>query len=98
MQDIKFVNGKIDCDYIYEKVKNKRNIFHEISNLNNVLVPFKDKIGMHTPVSGSNNIFPLYKLNKIILQINDKKSIFLIKISLHKKMKFLSKRITGRKH
>ena len=33
--------------------------------LNKVLAPFKDKIGMHTPVSGSNNIFPLYKLNKI---------------------------------
>ena len=29
--------------------------------------------------TGSNNIFPLYKLNKIILQINDKKSNFFYK-------------------
>ena len=79
MQDIKFINGKIDCSYIYENVKKKRNIFHEISILNKVLVPFKDKIGMHTPVSSSNNIFPLYKLNETILQINDKTKVFFYK-------------------
>ena len=56
MQDIKFVNGKINCGYTYEKVKNKRNTFHEISILNKVLAPFNDKIGMHTPVLRSNNI------------------------------------------
>ena len=58
--------------YIYEKVKNKRNIFKEISILSKVLAPFKDKIGMHTPVSRSINIFPVYKLNEKTLQINDK--------------------------
>ena len=98
VQDIKFINGKIDCGYIYEKVKNKRNIFHEISILNKVLVPFKDKISMHTPVSRSNNIFPLYKLNEKLLQIMITNQSFFIKISLHKKLKFPSKRITGRKH
>ena len=64
VQDIKFINGKIDCGYKYEKEKNKRDIFHETSILKKVLVPFKDKIGIHTPVLRSNNIFPLYKLNE----------------------------------
>ena len=49
-----------------------------------ILVPFKDKIGMHTPVLRSNNIFPVYKLNEKFLQMNDKKSKFFIKVSLHK--------------
>ena len=89
--------GKL-IDYIYEKVKNKRNIFHEISMLNKVLAPFKDKIGMHIPISRSNNILSLYKRNEKILQINDKKSKFFIKILLYRKLKFLSKKITGRKH
>ena len=64
VQDIKFINGKIDCGYTYEKVKKKRNIFHEISILNKVLAPFKDKIGMHTPVLRSSNLSPVYKLNE----------------------------------
>ena len=85
MQDIKFINGKIDCGYIYEKVKNKRNIIYEISILNKVLAPFKDMIGMHISASRSNNIFPLYKLNEKFLQINDKKLKFFYKnIIIHK--------------
>ena len=35
MRDIKFVNGKIDCEYIYEKVKTKEISFKKLVSINN---------------------------------------------------------------
>ena len=86
VHDIKFKNGKVDCDFVYEKVKNRRNIFHEITILNKVLAPYKDYINMHTPVSESKTAFPLYKVNGNILQIDDKKSNFFYKNIIKQKI------------
>ena len=86
VHDIKFINGKIDCNFIYEKVKNKRNIFHEISILSKVLAPFRCDINTHTPVSESSIIFPLYFLNENIVQIDDKKSKFFYKSLIKQKI------------
>ena len=79
VHDLKFIDGRIDCNYVFEKVKNKRNIFHEISTLNKVLAPYRDDIDIHTPVTESNKIFHLYELNEDISQIGNKNSKFFYK-------------------
>lgn len=49
VQDLKFINGKLDCAYIYEKVKDKRDILREATILQKALKPFKTLVQTHTP-------------------------------------------------
>lgn len=47
--NLRFINGVLDDQFIFNKVRNHRNIFSEISCLKHALRPFKDQIGNHEP-------------------------------------------------
>ena len=55
IKNLKFRNGKVDENFIYESVTDKRNIFVQIKILNIALRPFKEKlnsVGYSADVSG----------------------------------------------
>lgn len=51
--DIMFENGRINEQYIYDNVHDKRNIFGEICSLREVLKPYKRLLGDHHPILGN---------------------------------------------
>jgi hypothetical protein len=53
--NLKFDNGVIDEKFIYEKVKNKANIFSEVTVMRQSLKKYCDIIGNHTPANYKDN-------------------------------------------
>ena len=48
-EDLKFCNGKIDVNYIYDKVNNKRDIYQQILLLRKALRPSHHLLDEYTP-------------------------------------------------
>ena len=49
MKDLAFKNGIIDENYLYTKIRNKRQIFRQITILRQALKPFKTSLRNHVP-------------------------------------------------
>ena len=61
--DLKFVDGKLDEFYIYEVVKDKRNIFCQLMILKSIFAQYKKLIGNHIPSKNVTRTTPLYVSN-----------------------------------
>jgi hypothetical protein len=48
VSDLKFTNHKIDQQYLFEKLTDKRNVFQEITRLTQALKPYRLLINHHT--------------------------------------------------
>ena len=46
---LRFINGSVDEQFIYIKVRDKRNILCEVLKIKQVLSKYKDVIGNHEP-------------------------------------------------
>ena len=56
--NLKFVNGKVDDEFILQTVQNKTNIIAEIAMIKKALKPYKLLLGDHDPES--NTVIPLF--------------------------------------
>ena len=48
--NLRFVDGKLDDHFIMGHVRNKGNIYSEITRLREALIPYKELLGNHIPV------------------------------------------------
>ena len=63
INDLKFVDGKLDEFYIYEVVKDKRNIFCQLMILKSIVAQYKKLMGNHIPSKNVTKTTPLYVSN-----------------------------------
>ena len=63
--NLKFVNGCLDCQYIFQKVTNQCNIFSEISMMKSALRPFKHILLNHEPEQ--NTDIPMFQNPSLII-------------------------------
>ena len=77
IKDLKFINGKLDDYYIFQKIRNKRNIFNQVYILKSILKKFETKIGDHLPtLVHTLNQLPYYDIilrQNTIMEIKTKK-------------------------
>ena len=76
VRDLKFLNGCLDENFLYNKIKDKRNIYVQILTLKKSLECFKEILETHIPAETSINTPAIYQSNGLDFDLSDKKSQF----------------------
>ena len=78
--DLRFVNGTMDENFVYQMIKKKRNIFSEVSKLKKALRPYSNLIGSHEP--DNEPFLPLFSHPDLICDtfIDSKSKFFYTKL------------------
>ncbi len=74
--NLKFIDGKLDEHYVYDKVKNKSNILVEIVMLKEALKPYRQMLGNHEPVHNIHVPIITFRNNEIFRFKNCKSKPF----------------------
>ena len=83
--NLRFINGIMDTEFIYGKVRKKHDIFSEISIIRNALRPFKHLILNHEAEADTS--IPLFQNPRITKEMfSDEKSNFFYKCIIDKKI------------
>ena len=85
VRDLKFSDGVLDENFIYNKIIDKRNIFSQVITLRKSLKPFRELLDTHIPLGNSIEIPPIYHSNNTEHVLTDKKSIFYYKNLINQK-------------
>ena len=86
IKDLSITDGKLNEQYIYEKVSPKQNIYSEITIIKKCLKPYKDIIGTNIPKEEDTTV-PIYMIgNEEVSDITVKKSKFFYNETIKRKV------------
>ena len=76
VSNLRFVNGYLDENYVYNVVKNKTNIYAEICKLKKALAPYRRYIGSHEASIDINLPIFVYRGKPIIINTSKSKTFY----------------------